>query len=133
MLLSGVGSKLSRHIFSQLTIITDILYGWLQRQQLNIEIGNREYSSLLETVYTHDGLGDVPAARYFALLNRFSRELEHLTLDLMPIFCGDLNLEHNSETMLARGRTMPGDLISSKRDAPILRELATMFPLVSFG
>ncbi len=59
--------------------------------------------------------------KHFALLNRLNRDLEYLSLDLMPIFCGDLDLEHDSETMLARGRKMPDDLISSKADAPILR------------
>ena len=50
----------------------------------------------------------------------------------MPTFCGDLDLEHESETMLGRGRKMPGDLISSKRDAPILRESVTGSPPISF-
>lgn len=58
--------------------------------------------------------------------------LDYFSLDFMPIFCGDLDLEHDSETMLARGRKMPGDLISSKGDAPILCEWMIMFRLVPF-
>ncbi|KAI1783199.1 hypothetical protein LXA43DRAFT_1067888 [Ganoderma leucocontextum] len=77
----------------------------------------------------HDELGGSPA-KHFAFLNGLTRQLDYLSLDLMPIFCGDLDLEHGSETMLARGRKMPGDLISSTADAPIL--LQTAFPSLQY-
>ncbi|PIL33656.1 hypothetical protein GSI_04279 [Ganoderma sinense ZZ0214-1] len=102
--------------------------GW--KQQLTVELGNHEYYSLLDAIYRHDGLGDSPETKHFAFLNQLNRELDYLTLDLMPTFCGDLDLEHDSETMLVRGRKMPGDLIMSKADAPILAR--TAFPSLHY-
>ncbi|KAM5537981.1 hypothetical protein V8D89_008457 [Ganoderma adspersum] len=105
--------------------------GW--KQGLGVELMNHEYRSLLTAVYRHDDIDSNPTMlkfKYLKLISGLPRELDYFTLDLMPVFCGDLNLEHNSEVMLARGRKMPGDLISSKRDAPIL--LQTAFPSLQY-
>ena len=97
-----------------------------------MELGNRQYASFLAAIYAHYGLSGNPS-EHLTFVNNLSKELDHLTLDLMPIFCGDLDLEHNSETMLARGRKMPDDLISSQVDAPIIREPAWIaFRLIFF-
>ena len=61
-------------------------------------------------------------------------ELDHLGLGLMPIVCGDLDLAHESETMLARRRKMPSDIMTSKAETPILSESAiSMSRLVYFS
>ncbi|PIL33664.1 hypothetical protein GSI_04287 [Ganoderma sinense ZZ0214-1] len=103
--------------------------GW--RQQQIVDVGNHHYRSLLEAVYGHDGLDGGPfTERHLKFQSRLAGELDYLDLGPMPIFCGDLNLMPNSETMLARGRKMPGDLITSKADAPIL--LQTAFPSLQY-
>ena len=60
-------------------------------------------------------------AKDFAYLNTLTRNIDE-TLGIMPISCGDLDLEHDSDTMRARARDMPSALKSSKADAPILCE-----------
>lgn len=50
---------------------------------------------------------------------------EFYGLGLMPVACGDLVLEHDTEEMRRRASEIPAALISSKGDAPLISECSS--------
>ena len=89
---------------------------------------NADYRTLIESVYKHANHSGEPAREVHKpaveYLNYIHRDVdETYGLGLMPVLCGDLALEHGSEEMRRRARSLPSRLKASKGDAPLISKL----------
>lgn len=88
-----------------------------------MHLNHTEHRELLQAVYKNTDLPDgLPATNHsdveFLNYLQMGVQSESLNLGMMPVYCGDLALEHDSEEMRSRAVQIPDILKSTKNLAP---------------
>ncbi|KAI0767186.1 hypothetical protein C8Q74DRAFT_937733 [Fomes fomentarius] len=114
--------KVAPWINMAVAIARSFFTGWRNTAYLDSNL--KEFLDLIRTVHLHtDPPSELPnvGLEDAAQMHDIHAAVdESYGLGLMPVACGDLVLEHDTEEMRRRASEIPAALISSKGDAPLI-------------